>query len=180
MMKTHSEFVKELKQINNKILTISEYTGAHNKILCKCLVCNNEWETSPHVLLCRSGCPCCAESHGERNIERFLIDHDIPYNKWKTFNSLIGIGGRLLSYDFYLPTYNKLIEFQGEQHQRPIEMFGGKRQFEIQKEHDKRKREYAQSHNIDLLEIWYYDFDNIESILKDNLNILSVETTGVA
>ena len=42
-------------------------------------------------------------------------------------------------------------------------------EFEIQKEHDRRKREYAKSHGIDLLEIWYWDFDNIEDILYNYL-----------
>jgi hypothetical protein len=44
-------------------------------------------------------------------------------------------------------------------------------EFEYQQEHDKRKREYAEKHNIKLLEIWYWDFDNIETILKKELNI---------
>ena len=33
----------------------------------------------------------------------------------------------------------------------------------------KRKRKYANSHNIELLEIWYCDFDNIEKILEKEL-----------
>ena len=62
---------------------------------------------------------------------------------------------------------NVLCEVQGEQHQQPIEYFGGEKQFEIQKEHDKRKREYAQNNGFKFLEIWYYDFKNIEKILDD-------------
>ena len=30
-------------------------------------------------------------------------------------------------------------------------------------------RKYAKQHNIDLLEIWYWDFDNIEKILQDKI-----------
>lgn len=41
----------------------------------------------------------------------------------------------------------------------------------IQDEHDKRKRNYAKEHNINLLEIWYYDMDNIEEILIKELNL---------
>lgn len=74
-----------------------------------------------------------------------------------------------LSYDFYVPDCNILIEFNGEQHEHPIEYFGGEQRFEIQKEHDKRKKTYAKNNNIELLEIWYYDFDNIEDILKSHL-----------
>ena len=45
--------------------------------------------------------------------------------------------------DFYLNDYNVAIECQGIQHEKPIERFGGEEEFEIQQEHDKRKREYA-------------------------------------
>lgn len=31
------------------------------------------------------------------------------------------------------------------------------------------KRQYAKAHNIKLLEIWYWDFDNIEEILNKNI-----------
>ena len=37
--------------------------------------------------------------------------------------------------------------------------------FEIQQEYDRRKREYAQQNNIDLLEITYLEEDKIEEIL---------------
>ena len=96
---------------------------------------------------------------------------------------MLGVNGKKLSYDFYLPQYNLLIEFQGEQHEQPIEHFGGEEQFKIQQEHDRRKREYAKLHNINLLEIWYYDINNIKKILTETLNNLklkTVETTGIA
>ena len=89
----------------------------------------------------------------------------------------------ILVNDFYIIEYNLLIEFQGIQHERQTEYFGGEKQFEVQQEHDKRKRQYAKNHNINLLEIWYYDINNIEEILDNYLNNLkleSVETTGVA
>ena len=76
-----------------------------------------------------------------------------------------------LSYDFYLPQYNLLVEVQGEQHERPIRQFGGEEQFQKQIEHDKRKREYAKSHGYKLLEIWYYDYNNIEEILNRELEV---------
>lgn len=35
------------------------------------------------------------------------------------------------------------------------------------------KRQYAKDHNIKLLEIWYWDFDNIENILEKELRPVS-------
>ena len=72
-----------------------------------------------------------------------------------------------MSYDFYIPDYNLLIEFQGIQHEKPIEYFGGEQRLANQQEHDRRKRQYTKDNNIRLLEIWYYDIDNIQNILDD-------------
>lgn len=47
-----------------------------------------------------------------------------------------------------------------------------KEKFERQLEHDRRKKQYAIDHNINFLEIWYYDVDNIEEILIKQLNLI--------
>ena len=154
-----------------KFEPLEEYNGANKKILCQCLTCNNTWEVKPNDLLSGYGCPICNESHGERNIRMYLKMHNIDFESQMKFDDLYGIGGRRLSYDFYLPTYNILIEYQGQQHERPVNIFGGEEQFEIQKEHDKRKREYAEQNNINLVEIWYYDENNISNILDNKLLI---------
>ena len=44
--------------------------------------------------------------------------------------------------------------------------------FKIQKEYDRCKREYAEKNEYRLLEIWYYDFDNIEGILDKELEVV--------
>ena len=48
-----------------------------------------------------------------------------------------------------------LIEYQGEQHFKPIECYGGEEQFKIQQIHDKLKADYANTHKISLIEIPY-------------------------
>lgn len=185
---THEDFIKQVYSLNQDITIIGTYNGVNNKISCKCNICNRIWDTTPAVLLQGCRCICCKTPQGEKCISTSLEKYDINYISQYKFCGLNGIGGKPLSYDFYLPKYNLLIEFQGEQHKRPIDWFGGEEKFKIQKEHDKRKRDYAKQNNINLLEIWYYDFDNIESILlqtineiqENNLKLESVETTGVA
>ena len=59
----------------------------------------------------------------------------------KEFDGLVGLNNKNLSYDFYLPQYNLLIEYQGEQHEKPIDFTGkgmkyAKKRFQIQQEHD--------------------------------------------
>lgn len=127
-------------------------------------------------------CPECQYSKGEKAIEQYFMvmgfKKDEDYIPQKDYYDLLGVKDGLLSYDFYLPDYNLLIEYQGEQHEKPIDFKGkgkkyAKEKFKIQQEHDKRKREYANNHNINLLEIWYWDFNRIEEILeKELLHIL--------
>lgn len=123
-------------------------------------------------------CPKCeGYSKGEEKTDNYLVKNKIINEPQKTFEGLLGLGKGLLSYDFYLPTYNLLIEIQGEQHEKPIDFKGkglkyAKEQFNIQKIHDKRKREYAKEHNIKLLEIWYNCFDDIEFIMDNVLKEL--------
>lgn len=153
--------------------TFEEYTGAKDSCLrCLCKK-HGEFKISWSNLNKFEGCPICNSSAGERKIFYSLRKHNIDFDKPKTFDGLVGIGGKKLSYDFYLPKLNMLIEYQGEQHEHPV-VFPKMSEdvaidnFKKQQEHDRRKREYAVLYNIDLLEIWHYDFDNIENILKQH------------
>lgn len=121
------------------------------------------------------GCKYCNYSHGERRIEKYLQMNNITNIPQKSFNGLLGMGKGNLSYDFYLPNNNLLVEFQGEQHEHYCKWFHKTiEDFYIQVEHDKRKRDYAISSNIKLLTIWYYDYNNIETILDRELQALSI------
>lgn len=116
------------------------------------------------------GCPYCKESKGERLIRMYLNNHNIQYIQWKSFDDLRGIGGGKLSYDFYIPSMNVLIEFQGVQHYKEAPLFYKDRANEMfikQKEHDKRKKDYALSHNFNLLEIPYNKIKSIDLILDN-------------
>ena len=83
----------------------------------------------------------------------------------------MGVGGKTLPYDFYLPEYNLLIEYQGEFHDGTAYRKGlqTKNEYLDRIEHDKRKRVYAIKNNIKLIEIWYWDFNKIDEILTNIL-----------
>lgn len=167
--KTHEQFIQELQDINSNITILGEYINYETKLLCRCDICGHEWYATPHNLLKYRGCPICKKSQGERMVVNYLKSNHIDYQSQVKFDDLLGVGFRPLSYDFYIPKFNLLIEIQGIQHKMPVDYFGGEQQFEIQKEHDKRKYDYAKNHNIELLEIWYDDFSIIDKILKSRL-----------
>lgn len=139
--------------------------------MVRSIICNHTWKAAPsNLLFNQTGCPICSMSHGERSIYLFLKNNNINFIPQKEFNNLFGINGGNLSYDFYLSTYNILIEYQGEFHDGTANQQTPK-EYETQKEHDRRKKEFAINNNIKLLEIWYWDFDNIEEILNRELRI---------
>lgn len=157
---------------NNMVLLDQEYKNTNEKMK---YICKKHPEVGIQYMSTsnayKNHCPFCNIIKGERKILDFLIQHNIEFETQKSYDGLLGIGGGKLSYDFYLPNYNLLIEYQGEQHEHSVERFGGEKQFVIQQEHDMRKSNYAKDHNIELLEIWYYDFKNIELILHDKILI---------
>jgi len=168
-------FINRLKEINKDITVLSEYQYANEKVKCSCNNCGHVWYATPYNLLNNHGCPRCTVSKGEKRISDFLSENNIHYESPKKYQGLNGVKGGLLSYDFYLNQYNLLIEFQGKQHASPVNFTGrgmedAKQRLIVQNEHDKRKREYAEQNGINLLEIWYYDFENIESLLREEIN----------
>ena len=166
-----------MKDINPFVKIIGKYETNKIPLEVKCLVCGKTFNTKPEGLLKKTGCPYCNLSKGERDVSIFLDKNNIKYIQQKKYKDLIGLGGGKLAYDFYLPGYNLLIEYQGRQHKEPVKGFVEGELFEYVKEHDRRKKEYAERHNIQLLEIWYNE--NIEQKLKETLNLETVETTGV-
>lgn len=178
---TNDMFVEKIKLINPMVIPLEEYVTSQTHIKFQCTKCNYIWSTIPNSVLQGTGCPRCKRSILERKVELYLINSENEYEDRKVYDGLVGIGNKSLSYDFYLPVYNLLIECQGEQHEHPVDYFGGEKQFATQQEHDRRKREYAKRHNINLLEIWYYEnveekLDKYFNNLNTNLNLESVET----
>lgn len=68
-------------------------------------------------------------------------------------------------FDFYIPEYNLIIEYDGEQHFKSLKFFGGERRYIKQKEYDTVKNKYCKNKDINIIRISYKD--NIIRILKN-------------
>ena len=161
-----NQFLNDLHHINKNIIYLDGYVKASEKLHVKCKICGHDWRPVGTSLTSGFGCPSCNMSHGERKIRDYLLDGEYEYVAQKTFDGLVGVGGGNLSYDFYLPSHNLLIEYQGEYHDGTVKI-QTEMEFLRQQEHDKRKRLYAKRHNIQLLEIWYYEYNDIDNILNN-------------
>ena len=165
--KSHEQFVKELIQINPDIEILGEYSGGHNKIQCRCKKDGHMWYAEPHHLLYGQSCPKCKSSKGEQKICSILQQLNITYIEQYRFDDCKY--KRTLPFDFYLPEHNMCIEYQGGQHYFAVDYFGGNDWLIEQQKRDSIKRLYCQNNGIDLIEISYLDFDNIEDIIKEKI-----------
>lgn len=167
---SHENFINKITKINPDIEILSIYNGVMSPIKCRCLKCNFEWETvCANLLYSESGCPNCSSSKGERKIKNILDESHIQYTPQKSFVDNKSPKGRTMPYDFFLPEYNLLIEYQGKQHYISQDFFGGDETFEYQQMKDNLKRKYAEINNYNYLEISYKEYDNIQEILFNKM-----------
>ena len=152
--KTTQDFIKEYQEKfpNSNISIIGEYIKENIPIKCKCNICNNEWETTtPHRLLNGCGCNKCSNSKGNNIIKDILNSNNIEFIEEMKFEDCKGKG--YLRYDFFLPKYNIIIEYDGEQHFTATSFYGGQDGFEQRIEYDNIKNNYCKDNNILLLRI---------------------------
>ena len=74
-----------------------------------------------------------------------------------------------LELDIYLPAEKMAFEYQGVQHFKPVEHWGGEKQLKKQQEHDLRKARKCAELGINLIHINYYDdltVDNVSQIIS--------------
>lgn len=167
----HEVFIKNLKKKYPELSTKDNYINNHTPMTFYCSLHNCTFESTPRQILRRAS--CCNKSHvnyKENQVGQLLEQwgYDVIYQK--TFSDCKD--KNVLPFDFYLPQFRTVIEYQGEQHYKPI-AFGGtkhaKEKLLYTQKHDNIKREYCKQHNITLIEIPYWEFDNLQSFLFDAL-----------
>ena len=72
--------------------------------------------------------------------------------------------------DVFLPIHNIAIEFQGAQHIRPVDYFGGEKAFKQQKKRDERKVKLCQENHCHLIEV-YQGYNKIEVLKQISIAI---------
>ena len=174
--KTTAEYIEHLKSKNKNILCLEQYINSATKIKHQCKICKYKWYAYPNALLStrKIGCPVCNISKGEQRITNILKTNNIIFEQQRTYEDLYFKSVKHpLRFDFYLPLYNLLIEYNGKQHYEHIEHFTTKELFQEQQIRDNLKIEYCIKNNIEL-KIIRYDED-IQLEVKKIINILKQE-----
>ena len=128
---------------------------------------------SPHSHLYGNGCSKCRFSRGESAIFNFLKVKSINFETQKSFNDCRNPKTRaLLFFDFYLPDYNVLIEYDGQQHfvkTKDRSFWMSQKDIQGIKYRDSIKNKYAKRKTIKLIRIKYTKFNKIDEILEKEL-----------
>lgn len=161
-------FIDLTGQVFGLLTVIQEYPirTKDNKIQwnCRC-ACGKEKIIRGASLISEAtqSCGCLSMSHGEFKIKEILTDNNIKFIQEYKPNAVDLF--KEARYDFYIPSLNVLIEFDGKQHFKPEEFFGGEQKFITTKAHDKEKNEWAHAHGIQIIRIPYTHYD--ELCIKD-------------
>lgn len=164
---TDKEFKNKVRELTGDEYTFLEpySTNAHVELKVKHNKCGTVYSVKPYNFLYNNRrCPYCNTSSGELYIQSYLDKHKIKYETQKTFPWCKD--KHLLSYDFYIPEFNTLVEYQGAQHYGPIEFFGSD-YYSTQKKHDAIKRSFAHKEGMKLLEISYRKYN--QSLVSQTL-----------
>lgn len=112
-----------------------------------------------------SGCPYCAERLNLHELQMLeIIKQTFPTED--VFYRAKPEWLHRLELDVYLPTLGLAFEYQGQQHFRPVELFGGAEAYMKQVERDRLKRELCAQKNMVLIEVYYDEPLSMELILS--------------
>lgn len=176
---TQNEFIQKAKEVHGETwydYSKTVYTGCKDKIIITCTR-HGDFKQMAQDHLTGSGCPKCNSSHGERLIRIYLEAKKIGYEYQKTFPDCVNpkTGGRL-TYDFYVPDYNLLIEYDGIQHYQfmPQDKWRWCKVNSVEaldaiQERDKIKDQYAKDKGMEIIRINFLQRSQIDKVLEKEL-----------
>lgn len=120
----------------------------------------------------KTGCPLCSVLKGEKKISNLFDSWNFSYTPQKRFEECKD--KYTLPFDFYLDTFNILVEYDGEFHYKPIRKGSMSdeqafEEFSRVRLHDSIKTKFCIEHHIPLIRIPYWEFENLELYLFNEL-----------
>jgi len=178
LVTNQEEFIQKAKEIfgDKYDYSKSDYRGSNTPVGVICKKHGLFTVTPSNHISKLSGCPICKESKGENLLSTILSTFNLKYIRQKTFTDCVGISGkkycRKLPFDFFIPKYNAVIEYDGRQHFEPVMEFGGEENFKKTQSSDQIKNQYCQDKGIKMIRIPYtMDKDDIPNFIKGKLGI---------
>lgn len=170
-----NEFIEKSNKIHfnrydYSLVSIPKRTSYKVKIICPI---HGVFDQTMFKHMKGRGCPKCKNiSKGEEKINDFLNRNNFSYNRqYYINNENLLCSNKKMFIDFCVFKDNKMIfiEYNGYQHYKSVEHFGGEERYEKQIERDYAVQLYCKEHKIKLITIPYSEYDNIDYILKKEL-----------
>lgn len=194
-LKTTESFKQEAYDlVGDEYTVLGEYVGSETKILMRHNTCGSVRGVKPRSFLAGTRCLKHSRSKSEQAIEKILDDNNVLYISEFSFP------GERLFYDFavfdgqglnedavnIIKLYGDqphgvqpvlLIEFDGKQHENPVDLFGGEEVFRGVQERDEKKNRLAEKLGIPLLRVKYdqvykksdLDLKKLKEVVLSNL-----------
>lgn len=153
-----NDFIQKAKEIHGNKYDYSkvEYKNNHTKV---CIICpeHGEFWMKPIDHINGHGCPECARKFGVS--EKLVFNElkqffpDIEYQKKLSF---LKSKTSYQTIDFFIPSLNVGIEYQGRQHFAPNVRFGGEEKYNLTYKRDVTKYQKCKENNVKL---YYISFE---------------------
>ena len=174
----HDAFIERMAFVRPEVESVDTYVNNRTKLLCYCHEHDNYFYCHPGHFLRegKGGCPECPKMGTPIEIKCFRIlkqyfdTKDIV--KEKKFDDMKDL--RKLRLDFYIPSINLAIEVNDKKHykisrEKKLNGESPEDYCELIGDRYNLKVEYLKQHKIPLIEIPFWEFDNMESFLDEKL-----------
>jgi hypothetical protein len=150
---SHEDFIKKARAVHGNKYTYPEKYERVSKPITIICPKHGPFPQKPDSHTAGHGCERCSESWGEREVARILEREGIEFEVEKRFKEC---RDKLpLSFDFWIPALNTLVEYDGEQHFRTNAFFGGVERLKLTQRRDRIKSRYAKRTGKKLIRIKY-------------------------
>lgn len=140
-------------------------SGSGSSVIWKCHCdCGNDCEVDLHSLKRGNTSSCgCLVSKGEELLKKIFNELNIVFISQYAFDNCINpITNSKLRFDFYLPEYQKLIEYDGAQHYIVSGKWNDNEEKLLERQYrDKIKDNFCQQNGYCLIRIPYWDYNKL-------------------
>lgn len=168
------EFKRRLNEVHPELIVIGDYINNSTPIQLYCTKHDYYFEKTPVAALdCLVCCNRSRATYKEEQMCQLLERWGYNIIRQKSFSNCKD--NRSLLFDAYIEDFNIAVEYQGEQHYYPVRFSQEQslddaiKRFEYTVKHDKIKKEYCKSNNIKLIEVPYWQHEDMEYYLFDQL-----------
>ncbi|MGV3483360.1 MAG: DUF559 domain-containing protein [Planctomycetaceae bacterium] len=143
---------------------IADHVNQNSKIQVCCPI-HGWFRQSISAHMQGHGCSDCCQSAGETKVRQALLILEVQFHEQHRFANCRA--KRALPFDFYVPSHQLLVEYDGRQHYEQSEHWGGEKKLAQTRHHDAIKTRFAAENGFDLLRIPYWDIDSIDDLVLD-------------